>query len=439
MEQDQEQEAAQARANASVMGSNVATARSILRRPSTPGVPVQHYSVVDCDGRDIDEFLEEGELRACSMAVDSESDKWTTTMASASQVRSKAKARASNLAKQPRVVKPADWGAIRRNKAELLKKAEAEARLARPKGRTSAYTPDEGPEPDDMSVDDVIEVVPRPELAQKDNVAQSLKEFERMSPETSAEPQYTAKATVRQPKKSKGYKDLITRLGSEHPAEAVRERLLADLALYQKLFEVTDAARAALKSIVEGKPIVEEAVVNIQSLSLEGFVTRGWIVATPKLPVNIKGPTEAATELAMLDTGAEANVMTYELAKKLGCPILSTENLKLKTVSGQVLQFTGMAKAEVEIEHGIRYTTVFFLVRESRGQTLPMVLLGQPFTRAMKMTFEHGDYGSMDAVFHDPHSHSTCTVPVVPPVKRSVRTNYQQQAFVEDGSSGEEN
>ena len=67
-------------------------------------------------------------------------------------------------------------------------------------------------------------------------------------------------------------------------------------------------------------------------------------MATPKLSVNIKGPTEAATELAMLDTGAEANVMTYELAKKLGCPILSTENLKLKTVSGQILQFAGMAK-----------------------------------------------------------------------------------------------
>ena len=91
-------------------------------------------------------------------------------MASASQVRSKAKAKASNDAEQPRVVKPADWGVIRRNKAELLKKAEAEARLARPKGRTSAYTPDEGPEPDDMSIDDVIEVVPRPELAQKDSV-----------------------------------------------------------------------------------------------------------------------------------------------------------------------------------------------------------------------------------------------------------------------------
>jgi len=49
------------------------------------------------------------------------------------------------------------------------------------------------------------------------------------------------------------------------------------------------------------------------------------------------GPTDVASEPTMLDIGAEANVMLYELAKSLRYPILSTENLKLKTVSGQVL------------------------------------------------------------------------------------------------------
>ena len=171
-----------------------------------------------------------------------------------------------------------------------------------------------------------------------------------------------------------------------------------DLALYQKLFEVTNATQAILKSIMEGKPIVEEAVVSIQALSLEGFITRGQIIATPKLLVSIKGPTKAATELAMLNTRAEANVITYELAKKLSCLILSIENLKLKTVSSQVLQFIGIVKAEVEIKHRIRYTTVFFLVRESRGQTLLIVLLGQLFTQAMKMTFEYRDYSSIDTI-----------------------------------------
>jgi len=39
----------------------------------------------------------------------------------------------------------------------------------------------------------------------------------------------------------------------------------------------------------------------------------------------------------MLNIGAEANVILYKLTKSLRYLILSTENLKLKTVLGQVL------------------------------------------------------------------------------------------------------
>jgi len=78
--------------------------------------------------------------------------------------------------------------------------------------------------------------------------------------------------------------------------------------------------------------------------------------------VNIIGPTDIALESVMLDTRAEANVMSYDLAKCLRCLILSIENLKLKTVSSQVLQFTRIAKADIKIKYRVRYTTVFFLV-----------------------------------------------------------------------------
>ncbi len=445
MEQDQAEEAAQARANTNATGANAIPVRSIMKRPDTPRIPVQHYSVVDKDGRDIDDLLN-GRIHACSVGVDSESDaeEWAAVVVNAFQPRTKDKPKTSSNVVQSKVTKPSNWNKARKNKAELQKKAEAEAKLAGPKiRRQSAYVPDEpeeSQEPDDMTIDKTIEVVPRPELSQDVNVVRSLEEFDRISPDTvvGEEPR-RIKLTAKHPKKSKGYRDLITQLGSGYPAEAVREKLLADLVQYRELFEVTDAARAALKSLIEGKPIVEEAVVNVQSAGLDGFATRGWIVATPKLSVNIMGPTDVALESAMLDTGAEANVMSYDLAKCLGCPILSTENLKLKTVSGQVLQFAGMAKADIEIEHGVGCTTVFFLVRETKGQTLPMVLLGQPFTRAMKMTFEHGDHGSMDAVFHDPRNHSTCTVSVVPPVKRLGRHKRHRQAYVEDASSEEEN
>ena len=443
VEKDQEQEAAQARTNANATGANAIPIRSIMRRPDTPRIPVQLCSVVDSCGRDIDAFLNE-QVNACSVGIDSDSDseEWKAIAAYASQPHAKAKPKAPSSAVQSKVTKPLNWNEARKNKAELQRKAEAEAKLARPKARRrSAYTLDETEEPDDMSIGDTIEVVPRPDLPEEANVVRSLEEFDRISPGTITgdKPQRQAKLTAHQPKKSKGYRDLITQLGSGHPAEAVRAKLLADLVQYRELFEVTDTARAALKSLNEGRPIEEETVVSIQSLGLDDLVTRGWIVSTPKLSVSIMGPTDVALESAMLDTGAEANIMTYELAKSLGCPILSTENLKLKTVSGQILQFAGMAKAEVEIEHGVGCVTVFFLVRESKGQTLPMVLLGQPFTRAMRMTFEHGDHGDMDAVFHDPRNRHTCTVSVVSPAKRHVRSDPYQHAYVEDNHPEEEN
>ena len=46
-----------------------------------------------------------------------------------------------------------------------MKKAKAKARLAWPKGRTSIYTLDEGPEPNDISINNIIKVIPRLELA----------------------------------------------------------------------------------------------------------------------------------------------------------------------------------------------------------------------------------------------------------------------------------
>ncbi len=64
----------------------------------------------------------------------------------------------------------------------------------------------------------------------------------------------------------------------------------------------------------------------------------------------------------MLDIRVEANVMLYKLTKSLKYLILSIENLKLKTVSGQVLQFTRIVKANIKIKYRVSYTIVFFLV-----------------------------------------------------------------------------
>ena len=46
-----------------------------------------------------------------------------------------------------------------------MKKAKAKAWLAWPKGRTSIYILDKGPEPNNISINNIIKVVPRLELA----------------------------------------------------------------------------------------------------------------------------------------------------------------------------------------------------------------------------------------------------------------------------------
>ena len=205
---------------------------------------------------------------------------------------------------------------------------------------------------------------------------------------------------------------------------------------------MTRTLEAEFKAILEGslpdnkafrKAQPEDRIIGVGSLEvgLDRYVQKGWIIGTPRMTVNAMGPSDVDTTVAILDTGAEANVMPLSMAKGLGCPILSTEHLKLRTVSGQVMRFSGMAKVSIEVEHGVGCDTVFFLIDKST-----IVLLGQPFIKAMKLTFEYPEDGSIEAVMVSPKSKgSTCTVMVVPPVKLGYRA--AKQAFAEEESDDE--
>ena len=152
------------------------------------------------------------------------------------------------------------------------------------------------------------------------------------------------------------------------------------------------------------------------------------------MSINIWGPKEGDSKVTIINTGAKANVMPLSTAKGLGCLILSTKHLKLKTVSGQILQFLGIVKVYVKVEHRVSYKTVFFLIKNSL-----LVLLGQPFTKAIKLTFEYPKDRSIKAVMISPRpgDKSTCTVIVVSPLKSARRT--RKQAFIKGNSDKEEN
>ena len=141
----------------------------------------------------------------------------------------------------------------------------------------------------------------------------------------------------------------------------------------------------------------------------------------------------------MLNTRVEANIISYELTKKLRCLILSIENLKLKAVSSQVLQFIGIVKAKVRIKYRIRYTTIFFLVQELKEQTLLIVLLRQSFIQAIKIIFKYRNYSSIDTIFYNLYNYSIYTILVIPLVKRIIYSKYYQQAFIKNRSSKREN
>ena len=108
------------------------------------------------------------------------------------------------------------------------------------------------------------------------------------------------------------------------------------------------------------------------------------------------GPKNEATREAIVDIGAKANVLPTSLARALGCLILETQNLKIRIVSRQIIQFARISKVFIEIAYRVSCKTVFFLVNH-----MTLVLLGQPFARKMKLSLEHPSNGSMDATFID--------------------------------------
>ena len=117
---------------------------------------------------------------------------------------------------------------------------------------------------EDIGIGGTIDV----EKLQDDNIVESIKEFDRILANI-----YKTAYLKQNLKKTKGYRDLISQLVKGNPTEAVSSKLLADLSQYQELFEVVDAAQAVLKSLLKGETVEKEAVVYVQSIRLDEFVT----------------------------------------------------------------------------------------------------------------------------------------------------------------------
>jgi hypothetical protein len=333
------------------------------------------------------------------------------------------------------------------------KRAAAEEKLPKAKSRRpSAYIPQETTAaPGDMDVDETVdEEVPRSDLHTTFHPGtgdlDEDKEPKRRLP----------KSTAPLPKTQRGFKMISDCLKTPDPTATIRLQWMSDNRHYLELCNMAAAisgdmiqggkALGELAAIMNGiksmqpgsiKPAQasQEIVLegNQVSVSFDKLIANKWVVTTPRLEVNLMGPNGVETSLVILDTGAECNILPLSVARELGCAILSVEDFRLSSVSGEHIRFAGMARVKVEIEHGVGCEDMFFLIDRA-----PKILLGQPFVAKMKMTFLHREDGSWDGVFVDPqHPRSTCTVMVVPPLRRARKRRVAMQPHVEEVSDEE--
>ncbi len=169
-------------------------------------------------------------------------------------------------------------------------------------------------------------------------------------------------------------------------------------------------------------------VVLVNSLSYSELVNHGHILTSPYITFELLGPTSAVKHDALIDTGAEVNVLPYELALSIGCKISQTD-LTMTTATEERVPFDGMTSIRVELdrESKIGCDCMFFLRKGSEK-----TLLGQPFVRDTRMVLEFEESGQMNGVFTDPESHETVKMMVVPPPRKRSATQYQ--ARVDDAS-----
>ena len=113
-----------------------------------------------------------------------------------------------------------------------------------------------------------------------------------------------------------------------------------------------------------------------------------------KLDIIITRPRNKTIKKAMINTRAEANVILIRLIKMLGNLILRTQNLKIKTVSRQIVQFSRIAKVTIKIRHSIRYKTIFFLVTH-----VILILLEQLFISKIKIALNYLKDKFINAMF----------------------------------------
>jgi len=183
-----------------------------------------------------------------------------------------------------------------------------------------------------------------------------------------------------------------------------------------KLQDLLACSPTFAKLLFKGVSIREAADVPAASVGSVGVRHRKektYAAKTPKLLVKVDG----APTRAMLDTGAEVNVITRAAADELGLPVRTDLLLALKAVSGDTRVFDGACE-DVEIDIGGVVNHQTLLVLNKSEHTL---ILGAPFFHDAQVTFEYDDSGNQYAKLLSEDREKVATVRVCAPQSKQDR------------------
>ena len=202
--------------------------------------------------------------------------------------------------------------------------------------------------------------------------------------------------------------------------EAVFDEVIRQLVTI-KLQDLLACSPTFAKLLFKGVSIREAADVPAASVRSVGIKHKGrtYAAKTPRLLVKVDG----APTRAMLDTGAEVNVITRAAADELGLPVRTDLLLALKAVSGDTRVFDGACE-DVEIDIGGVVNHQTLLVLNKSEHTL---ILGAPFFHDAQVTFEYDDAGYQYARMLSEDRERVATVRVCAPQSRTDREKRIEQ------------
>ena len=122
-------------------------------------------------------------------------------------------------------------------------------------------------------------------------------------------------------------------------------------------------------------------------------IEQSYTALTPKLRCELNRSRET---IALLDTGAEINVITRDLADEAGLIVRPDPQIVLVAYTGDRKRFDGICKNVLVSVSGIEVLQHIFVVDSGEHS----LLLGQPFAYASSLTFEYGR-GSQYTVIQD--------------------------------------